>query len=273
MWAAGLAALRAIAYLQAMTRIQSLDGVHNFRHFHGYEAADGARVREGLYRSGHFSRSSEADRELIRSLGITVIADLRRPRERQAEPSAWPEDHALRVISSDADDDGEPPHLKFLRTGDHSLEAVRGYMQSAYRRIPTEKGNQSVFREGFKALASGEADGGFLVHCAAGKDRTGIFCALVLDELGVSQDEIIEDYLLTNTAVDFDSLVPMVRQRLQESYGHVMPDAVMRAFLGVEADLLHTALATIGDRDRYLRDVLGITDQERAALRERWLER
>ena len=52
-----------------------------------------------------------------------------------------------------------------------------------------------------------------------------------------------------------------------------MPDAVMRAFLGVEADLLHTALATIGDRDRYLRDVLGITDQERAALRERWLER
>ncbi|WP_417477921.1 tyrosine-protein phosphatase [Maricaulis sp.] len=256
-----------------MTRITPLDGVHNFRHFHGYEAADGTRVRPGLYRSGHFSRSSEADRDLVRALGITVVADLRRPRERKLEPSAWPADHVLRVISSDADDDGEPPHLKFLRTGDHSLEAVRAYMQSAYRRIPRETGNQSVFREGFKALASGEADGGFLVHCAAGKDRTGIFCALVLGELGVSRDEIIEDYLLTNTAVDFDSLVPMVRQRLQENYGHVMPDEVMRAFLGVEADLLHTALTTIGDQDRYLRDVLGITDDERAALRERWLER
>ena len=273
MWAAGLAALPTIAYLQAMTRITPLDGVHNFRHFHGYEAADGTRVRPGLYRSGHFSRSSEADRDLVRALGITVVADLRRPRERKLEPSSWPADHALRVISSDADDDGEPPHLKFLRTGDHSLEAVRAYMQSAYRRIPRETGNQSVFREGFKALASGEADGGFLVHCAAGKDRTGIFCALVLGELGVSRDEIIEDYLLTNTAVDFDSLVPMVRQRLQENYGHVMPDEVMRAFLGVEADLLHTALTTIGDQDRYLRDVLGITDDERAALRERWLER
>ncbi|WP_417495505.1 tyrosine-protein phosphatase [Maricaulis sp.] len=256
-----------------MTRITPLDGVHNFRHFHGYEAADGTRVRPGLYRSGHFSRSSEADRDLVRALGITVVADLRRPRERKLEPSSWPADHVLRVISSDADDDGEPPHLKFLRTGDHSLEAVRAYMQSAYRRIPRETGNQSVFREGFKALASGEADGGFLVHCAAGKDRTGIFCALVLGELGVSRDEIIEDYLLTNTAVDFDSLVPMVRQRLQENYGHVMPDEVMRAFLGVEADLLHTALTTIGDQDRYLRDVLGITDDERAALRERWLER
>ncbi len=270
---AGLAALPAIAYLQGMTRIQSLDGVHNFRHFHGYEAADGARVREGLYRSGHFSRSSEADRDLVRELGIAVIADLRRPRERQAEPSAWPEDHALRVISSDADDDGEPPHLKFLRTGDHSLEAVRGYMQSAYRRIPREKGNQSVFREGFRALASGEADSGFLVHCAAGKDRTGIFCALVLEELGVEHEAIVEDYLLTNAAVDFDTLVPMVRKRLQDDYGKVMSDEVMRAFLGVEADLLRTALTTIGDRDVYLRDVLGITDAERAALRERWLQR
>ena len=65
----------------------------------------------------------------------------------------------------------------------------------------------------------------------------------------------------------------MVRARLQESYGKVMPDEVMRAFLGVEADLLRTALATIGDRDRYLREVLGITDAERVALRERWLER
>ena len=177
------------------------------------------------------------------------------------------------MISSDADDDGEPPHLKFLRTGDHSLEAVRGYMQSAYRRIPREKGNQSVFREGFRALASGEADSGFLVHCAAGKDRTGIFCALVLEELGVAHDAIVEDYLLTNAAVDFDTLVPMVRKRLQDDYGKVMPDEVMRAFLGVEADLLRTALTTIGDRDVYLRDVLGITDAERAALRERWLQR
>tara|TARA_R110000868_G_scaffold35362_3_gene126928 strand:- start:14401 stop:15222 length:822 start_codon:yes stop_codon:yes gene_type:complete len=268
-----LAALPAIAYLQGMTRIKPLDGVHNFRHFHGYQAADGARVRTGLYRSGHFSRSSAADRDVIRALGIAVIADLRRPRERELEPSVWPADHALRVISSDADNDGEPPHLKFLRTGDHSLEAVRGYMQSAYRRIPLEKGNQSVFRDGFRALASGEADTGFLVHCAAGKDRTGIFCALVLEELGVDQDEIIEDYLLTNTAVDFDTLVPMVRKRLQETHGQVMPEAVMRAFLGVEADLLETALATIGDRDHYLREVLGITDAERAALRERWLER
>lgn len=256
-----------------MTRVTPLEGVHNFRHFHGYEAADGARVRSGLYRSGHFSRSSEADLALVRELGIAVVADLRRPRERQAEPSAWPEALGIRVISSDADDDGEPPHLKFLRTGDHSLEAVRGYMQSAYRRIPMEKGNQSVFREGFKALASGEADTGFLVHCAAGKDRTGIFCALVLDELGVSSDEIVEDYLLTNSAVDFDSLIPRIRKRLEDDYGRAMPDEVMRAFLGVEADLLQTAFATIGDRDRYLRDVLGISDAERAALRERWLER
>ncbi len=60
---------------------------------------------------------------------------------------------------------------------------------------------------------------------------------------------------------------------MQEACGHVGPDGVMRAFIGVEADLLETALTTIGDRDQYLRDVLGISDAERAALRERWLER
>ena len=256
-----------------MTRIKALEGVHNFRHFDGYEGLDGARVRTGLYRSGHFARSSETDRELVRSLGIAVVADLRRPREREIEPSAWPLDHALRVISSDADNDGEPPHLKFLRTGDLSPEAVRAYMQSAYRRIPMETGNQSVFREGFKALASGEADAGFLVHCAAGKDRTGIFCALVLDDLGVNQDVIVEDYLLTNTAVDFEALIPRVRDRIEADYGRTMPDDLMRSFLGVEADLLHTAFETMGGTDHYLRNVLGITDAERAALLERWLER
>ena len=63
-----------------MTRIKQLDGVHNFRHFHGYDAADGAKVREGLFRSGHQSRASEADRAVFEELGIKVVADLRKRR-------------------------------------------------------------------------------------------------------------------------------------------------------------------------------------------------
>ncbi|MBR9825951.1 MAG: tyrosine-protein phosphatase [Alphaproteobacteria bacterium] len=252
-------------------RVTPLEGVHNFRHFHGYQGLEGARVREGLFRSGHFSRSSEADRGFFKDLGISVVADLRRPRERTLEPSNWPEHFALRVIESDDDDHHEPPHLQFLRKGDLSPEAVHNYMLSAYRRIPRETGNQIVFREGFKALASGEADAGFLVHCAAGKDRTGIFCALVLGELGVDEETIVEDYLLTNHAVDFDALVPLVMERMVGQTEKPMSEQAIRTFLGVHADLLTQAFETMGGREAYLRDVLGITDEERDALRQRWL--
>lgn len=252
-------------------RVTPLDGVHNFRHFHGYEGLDGAQVRPGLFRSGHFSRSSEADRAFFEGLGIAVVADLRRPRERALEPSNWPDHIALRVIESDDDDHHEPPHLQFLRKGDLSPQAVHDYMLGAYRRIPMERGNQAVFRDGFRALASGEADTGFLVHCAAGKDRTGLFCALVLGELGVDDEVILEDYLMTNTAVDFDMLVPLVKERMAGQTEQPLSDEAVRTFLGVHADLLTEAYETIGGRDTYLRDILGITDTERDALRERWL--
>lgn len=253
-------------------RVTPLEGVHNFRRFHGYTGHDGARVRDGLYRSGHFSRSTEADRSFFEDLGIAVVADLRRPRERALEPSNWPGHIALRVIESDDDDHHEPPHLQFLRKGDLSPEAVHAYMLSAYRRIPMETGNQIVFREGFRALASGEADTGFLVHCAAGKDRTGIFCALVLGELGVDADVIVEDYLLTNTAVDFDALVPKVVERMASQTDKPISEDAIRTFLGVKADLLTEAFNTIGGRDAYMRDVLKISDEEREALRARWLD-
>lgn len=252
-----------------MTRITRLDGVHNFRHFHGYDAAEGRQVREGLYRSGHLSRASEADRELMGKLGIRVVADLRKRREREAEPSLWP--MAVRVIASDLGDEGEPPHLAFMRKGVDTPEAVRDYMLSAYRRIPMEACNREVYREGYRALASGEAEPGFLVHCAAGKDRTGIFCALILDELGVDRGTIFEDYLLTNEAVDFASIIPRIRERSMQQYGIAMPDPTMQVFLGVDADYLAEAFRTMGDTGRYVTEQLGVSEDERAALRERWL--
>ncbi|GLK51974.1 tyrosine-protein phosphatase [Maricaulis virginensis] len=254
-----------------MTRITPLEGVHNFRHFHGYDAADGAKVRGGLYRSGHHSRATAADLEIMRKLGIRVVADLRKARERTNEPSAWPEDMAVRVIASDLGDAGEPPHLAFMRKGVHTPEAVRDYMLSAYRRIPMEACNQEVYREGYRALASGEADGGFLVHCAAGKDRTGIFCALILEELGVDRDTVMADYLLTNEAVDFESLIPRIQERSVQQYGQAMPAEIMQVFLGVDADYLAEAFRTMGDTGSYVTGQLGITEAERQALRERWL--
>ncbi|MHA6287517.1 tyrosine-protein phosphatase [Maricaulis sp. CAU 1757] len=255
-----------------MKRVTPLEGVHNFRHFHDYPAADGRRVRAGLYRSGQFSRASEADREHLAGLGLRVVADLRKRRERDNEPSAWSDALKLKVIASDLGDEGEPPHLQFLRKGVSRAEEVEAYMLSAYQRIPMEACNQEVFRGAYRALASGEADGGFLVHCAAGKDRTGIFCALVLSELGVARGDVVEDYLLTNHAVDFDAIVPRIQERSEARYGVTMPDELMRVFLGVDARYLDAAFEAMGDLNRYVVDTLGIRPDERAALRARWLD-
>jgi len=266
-----LAASAPIAYLRCMTRITPLEGVHNFRHFHGYEGLDGARLKDGLYRSGHFSRASDGDWGHIGGLGIQVVADLRKPRERTNEPSNWPDPIAPRVLSSDKGDTGEPPHMRFLRTGVHSPEGVHDYMLSAYRRIPMEVGNQDVYRDAYRALATGEADNGFLVHCAAGKDRTGIFCAIILDELGVDRDTVIADYEMTNEAVDFEAIIPRIRERVQAEHGQVMEAAMMRVFLGVDGDYLRQAFEIMGGVDHYVRTHLGITEAERMALRSRWL--
>ena len=254
-------------------RVAPLSGVHNFRRFCGYVGHDGRAVKSGLYRSGHFSRATEDDKAHIASLGLQVVADLRKPAERQREPSWWSDEHGVRVIASDEGDGSTPPHFELLRQGEVSDQAIHDYMMGAYRRIPMEACNQHVFREGFRALATGDADQGFVVHCAAGKDRTGLFCALVLGELGVSDEEVMADYLMTNDAVDFDLIAPNVKARIDKEFEVDIPLSSVRRFLGVHPDFLNQAFETIGGRDRYLSETLGVTPDERAALRERWLEK
>ncbi|MFW6300421.1 MAG: tyrosine-protein phosphatase, partial [Oceanicaulis sp.] len=85
----------------SQSRVIPLSGVHNFRRFGAYEAAGGATVADRLFRSGQFSRATDEDRETLGNLGVTTVADLRRPSERQLEPSHWPNIEGVRVIESD----------------------------------------------------------------------------------------------------------------------------------------------------------------------------
>jgi len=248
-----------------------LEGVHNFRRFGAYPAADGRHVRDGLYRSGQFSRASEGDLTYLDGLGVRVVADLRRPSERQAEPSHWPERPGVRVIESDHAGPAEAPHLRFLREGELSFDGIRMFMTETYKRLPFDEGNMHVFREGARALAQGAPDEAFVVHCAAGKDRTGVFCALMLWEAGVDHDTVVEDYLMTNQVVDFDMIAAVMRERLSEKYGRSFADAELKAFLGVDGDYLDAALEAMGDPRVYLRETLGLSEDELSRLRDRLL--
>lgn len=249
-------------------RVLRLEGVHNFRKFGAYALATGGTVRDGLYRSGQFSRATPADIETMDGLSIRVVADLRRPREREAEPSHWPQREDVVVLASDHAGADEPPHLVFLRESDLSFQSIRGFMTETYRRLPFDPGNQWVFANGLRQLADSKPEDGFIVHCAAGKDRTGLFCALLLTALGVDEEEVREDYLMTNTAVDFDRLVPLIGKRLEETLGKQAGHAELRAFLGVDPVYYDAAMDAIGDQRAYLRDALGLEDAVIERLRE-----
>lgn len=243
-------------------RVFPLEGVHNFRRFGDFEAGSGRKVANRLYRSGQFSRASERDRETLAGLNIRQVADLRRPREREAEPSFWTGEQAVSVYESDHAGAAEPPHLVFLRESDMSFDSIREFMTQTYRRLPFDEGNKFVFQQGFRGLAESGPEDGFIVHCAAGKDRTGMFCALLLTELGVDEETVRKDYLFTNEAVDFDRITPAIRRRLKEQTGREVGEREMRAFLGVEAAYLDAAMEEIGDPREYLRGELGLEDDE-----------
>jgi len=250
-------------------RVLPLDGVYNFRHFGAYPLKSGGKVRDRLYRSGQFSRVTDEDVQTLNGLNIRYVADLRRPKERELEPSHWTDHDAVTILSSDHAGHAEPPHLAFLRESDLTLDNIRGFMTETYRRLPFDPGNKAVFKAGFEALANAEDEDGFVVHCAAGKARTGIFCALLLTELGVDPEAVREDYLMTNTAVDYDELAPRFAKRIRDGMGRDVGDREIRAFLGVEDGYLATAFDAMGDVTGYLRNELGLSEAVIAQLHER----
>ncbi len=252
-------------------RVFSFSGIHNFRRFDGYQGQDGRKVAPGLFRSGQFSRATDDDKATLNDLGVAVVADLRRPSERAAEPSHWSGEPGVTVIESDHAGPAEAPHIVFLREADLTFDTIREFMTNTYRRLPFDEGNQHVFREGVKALADRGEDEAFIVHCAAGKDRTGIFCALVLTEAGVDHDTIVDDYLMTNTAVDFDRVATAMRGRLEEKYGRVFRPEELKAFMGVDKAYLDAAWDVMGDPRTYLRDELGLDEDTLQRMRERLL--
>ncbi|WP_292067307.1 tyrosine-protein phosphatase [Brevundimonas sp. UBA7664] len=249
-------------------RIHRFDALDNFRDYGDYATAAGRRIAPGrLFRSGHQARASDADLERLAALGIVTVVDLRRPSERRDQPSKRPPGFAGRVIESLHDDGGEAPHLTFLRTADLTPESGRRFMTDIYRRLAFEPSHLDLFARYFRVL--GETDGPTLIHCAAGKDRTGLLAALTHHLLGVHPDDMAADYLLTNTAVDLERRAPGIACQLEARTGRAAAHDAVVAFLGVEPLYLETALAEIAARhgsvDGYLEQALGVD----AALRDR----
>jgi protein-tyrosine phosphatase len=178
-----------------------LEGASNFRDFGGCPALDGRRVRTGLlFRSNKLSALTEADRQRLDSAGIRTIFDLRLEDERTRDPTAW--SHPQLVIET------YPPRKK-RRLVDMALEypaTAEGALQlmhEFYAKMPHSMTH--MFGDIIRRLAGGAAP--CIIHCSAGKDRTGVAAAFVLAALGVGREAIVADYALTGIYRD-DAAAP-----------------------------------------------------------------
>ncbi len=140
-------------------------------------------------------------------------------------------------------------------------------MYDYYDEAPFVDRHLELYGRYFKAL--GEADGPVLIHCAAGKDRTGILAALTHHLSGVPDEHIVEDFMLTNNPQRLAQRLPVVMQMMSETTGRTPSEGAVIVAMSVEAAYLERAFAAIaaryGSTDNYLSRALGVD----AALRER----
>ncbi len=254
-------------------RIYKLDGVLNFRDFGGYATEGGTVVRGQLFRTAAFAEPSEKDLAFLNDLGAKFIVDLRRPEEREDVPNRWPGEGSLPIHVNDEGYKELPAHTAILQETDLSAESVRRYMTTAYTHYPFEPRYVALFRQFLHGLA--EQGGPAIVHCAAGKDRTGVICALTLTALGVDHATIVEDYELTNVAVDYGSRLSAIRERMEERVGKKIDEEALRPMLGVHKDYLASAWTSIHakypDVPSYMADVLGVDAAMVKELRARFV--
>jgi protein-tyrosine phosphatase len=253
-------------------RILPLEGIRNFRDYGGYTGADGARVKRGmLWRSGHHCEATEADLEKVHALGLATVIDLRGDSERALYP-------CLRHPEFEAEvrfEPGETAGLSGAAAHEAAAQGVRTGEEARQAMIRLNEGMPwrpvlvATMRLHFAELAA--PAGPSLLHCVAGKDRTGLVAALTHHVLGVHPDEAMADYLLTNAAIDVDERVRVNGAALRERYGPVMDDDAVRALISVAPEYLGTALAAIRERhgtiDAYLDEIVGVGPDQAMAIR------
>lgn len=238
----------------------AIPGTWNFRDIGGTPTARGPLRHGVVYRSAVLSQLDVAGLQALERLGVTDVFDLRGHREIARDGTdRVPESVTVRVAPFHPEDDEIPVHeAQEAPTPRTQGDRVRAY----YAAIPTFTSAQQSVAALLRTVADGS--GGVLVHCAAGKDRTGWAIATLLTVSGADRDAVLADYLLSNAAIE------SLRTWLQEQYG----DAFLadQGVLGVEPSYLQSAWDSVernfGSFDGYL-TAIGIDDGVADRVRRR----
>lgn len=248
-------------------RFLRIPGSINFRDFGGYVTKEGRRIKTGkLFRCGSMVEIVGPGEEQFAALDVGVICDMRRDDEVEMAPTPSTEVFACRVHIPIAP--GSSPDLRDSITNpDHSFEDRVQYMTEITREIARD--HVEAYQQVFTHLL--ETPNGFLIHCSAGKDRTGFGAAMIKLALGVSEADVMADYLMSNESSELlDRMIPRM-----EEQGLKLDMETYRVLAGVREEYLLGALDEIhnhfGGIDGYL-EATGLGPGEREELRQRLLD-
>ncbi len=189
-----------------MSTVAGIRSILNFRDAGGHKIAGGGRMRKGLiYRSASPDKVSRKDLERLKELGISTIIDLRGLTESSRRLEGLPE---IRVVTLPLDFAG------VTRT------KLQPFIRRRYNPGQIEKVINELYVEIVDAarpvmgtvadLMLNSTSRPMLIHCQAGKDRTGILSALFQMIAGVGREDIISDYMASN-----EQLIPHFQRKVR----------------------------------------------------------
>lgn len=260
------------ASLSFSSRLLPMQGGQNFRDLGGYQTADGRSVKWGmLFRSGVLNHLTETDYQLIDTLGIRTVTDFRSIEERTDEPTVWMASPVRRIEQDYHSGD----YSKFFKPGMDG-DAMAALMAGFYPHMADQQ--KPTYQALFDQLV--RHDEPMLYHCTAGKDRTGVASLLILTALGVPEEAILQDYLLSNQYLDSEKLMGSNKDddekasRMKAFFKSLPPDAI-QALAGVRESYLRAVISHMNQQYGgvlgYIQQELGVSEQDLGTLRQRYL--
>lgn len=252
-----------------MSRVIEFAGIVNARDLGGFAAAGGRRVVTGrLFRAGSLHEMTDADRAILDALGVRVVVDLRTDLERARHPYTWSGDVVRAPLVTE--DLVRSVHARFAAGIITDAELEDWWTPAGVFRAPEE--HAATIGAIFRTLLG--SDHGILFHCRTGKDRTGLVAALILSALGVSHEDVMADFLLSNEGLSDPRTrdLKAIEGTSVERYGA----RARFSLTGVRAEWLDRSLADLsgsyGSVAGYLEQRAGLGRHDLARLRRGYLE-
>jgi protein-tyrosine phosphatase len=234
---------------QEHVRLLPMEGGFNFRDMGGYRTISGKQVKWGkVFRSDELHNLTDNDLEYLNEIPLRTIVDFRSEQELKDAPDKKPasviNSYALTITPGNRSNINDPEGLKDVVT-----ESGERFMKGINYSFVTDSSIIARYRK-FFAILQDENQTPLLFHCTAGKDRTGMGAALFLASLGVDEETIYKDYMLSNKYIE----------KKYKAILDTLPS--MKALLEVRPQYLQTGLEQIqkdhGSIENYLRDVLQV---------------